>query len=281
MTRAGAGASDYPGIFFIQKRHTMIKRTFQGAWIPAVVWDNPNLKPAHKVVYGEVASQADEDGSCIATNAEIGSHHGLSPAVTGRILDELVRSGFLQRGNEPGRRTFQVVLSITIDLDGLQPRREKTERTPAGEGPYTDRFERWWTAYGKPRGKRDAFRMWCQLNEKDKVLCELHTPLYVTAHDPIYRKDPERYLKKRAFEDEIVSASTPSSAAMDYQAMLREVQKSGGSTSDYERVNNPEGGNPLWRKRRRGYGTVRVHQMGAAHSEHIGKDAVEEDNESH
>jgi hypothetical protein len=68
-----------------------------------------------------------------------------------------------------------------------------------------DRFEQFWEMYGKKVGKDSTKKQWTKLKEDDKEAILLAVPLYTRARpESMYRKDPERYLKHRVWEDEVV-----------------------------------------------------------------------------
>ena len=67
-----------------------------------------------------------------------------------------------------------------------------------------DRFDQFWDLYGKKVGKEKAKSKWLKLKETEKDAVLLAIPKYLIARpDPVYRKDPERYLVHRVWEDEL------------------------------------------------------------------------------
>lgn len=66
-------------------------------------------------------------------------------------------------------------------------------------------FEDFWNAYDKKVGKPNALKQWKLLTREEKELTMEHVPAYVLSRDKKYRKDPERYLKHKTFEDEIIT----------------------------------------------------------------------------
>ena len=64
-------------------------------------------------------------------------------------------------------------------------------------------FEAFWEAYGKKRGRRDVEAYWARLPARDKAAALSGVAAYVAANpEPVYRKDPIRYLRHRCWEDE-------------------------------------------------------------------------------
>ena len=67
-----------------------------------------------------------------------------------------------------------------------------------------DGFGRWWELYDKKVGKQTAHKLWKKLNVNDRSAIMAHTALYRMATEKAYRKNPETYLRQRAWEDEII-----------------------------------------------------------------------------
>lgn len=65
-------------------------------------------------------------------------------------------------------------------------------------------FDDFYNAYQKKVGRVNAEKQWAKLKQKDKEELMQHVPLYVKSREKKYRKDPERYLKHRTWEDEII-----------------------------------------------------------------------------
>lgn len=71
-------------------------------------------------------------------------------------------------------------------------------------------FEEFWSLYGKKVGKEKAKQKWSKLKDKEKEEVLLALPAYIQSRpDAVYRKDPERYLSHRVWEDEIVLFGQP------------------------------------------------------------------------
>lgn len=66
-------------------------------------------------------------------------------------------------------------------------------------------FQQWWELYNKKVGKETTLSYWNRLKPADQILAFEHTKKYVIAQpDKQFRKDPCKYLNKRAFKDEII-----------------------------------------------------------------------------
>ncbi len=68
-----------------------------------------------------------------------------------------------------------------------------------------NRFEEFWELYGKKVGKENTRKQWSKLKENEKDAILVAVPYYTRARpESVYRKDPERYLKHRVWEDEVI-----------------------------------------------------------------------------
>lgn len=67
-------------------------------------------------------------------------------------------------------------------------------------------FEFFWNLYDKKVNKKTCLDLWMNLNEHDKTAIIDYLPAYTSSTpDKTFRKDPERFIKKRAWEDEIIT----------------------------------------------------------------------------
>lgn len=69
------------------------------------------------------------------------------------------------------------------------------------------RFEEFWDAYGKKRGKPKALKEWQKAKIDDELaskVIEQAKKQAIAISDPQFRKDPERWLKYKGWEDEII-----------------------------------------------------------------------------
>ena len=73
-----------------------------------------------------------------------------------------------------------------------------------------DGFEEFWTKYDKKVGKESAIKLWVKLKEAEKESILKQVEAYVLSKpEKVYRKDPERYLRHRVWEDELVITTQP------------------------------------------------------------------------
>lgn len=95
----------------------------------------------------------------------------------------------------------QVLASANIE----EKRREENINT------YTDEFELFWKMYSKPVGKVNAFKEWNKLkpsSELIKTITEKAKAQAIAITEPKFRKDAERWIRDRRWEDEIVAKPT-------------------------------------------------------------------------
>jgi len=98
-------------------------------------------------------------------------------------------------------------LSQTKDspkTDSSQQKRREEKRS----NTYTSEFELFWKAYSKFVGKSNAFREWNKLSP-DTLLTELiikkAKAQTIAIPEPKYRKDAERWIRDRRWEDELTT----------------------------------------------------------------------------
>jgi hypothetical protein len=68
-------------------------------------------------------------------------------------------------------------------------------------------FERdFWPLYDKKRGKPNALKWWSKMSQREREACMDALPAYIASTpDKVYRKDPERYLRHKCWEDEVIT----------------------------------------------------------------------------
>ena len=92
------------------------------------------------------------------------------------------------------------------DKDKDKDTQGRKERASAGP-----EFTQWWTIYAKGSRKLSEAE-WQKLSSQDREACLKQTPAFIASKpDKVFRKDGERYLKNRTWEDPIVGPSTTQS----------------------------------------------------------------------
>lgn len=99
-------------------------------------------------------------------------------------------------------------------------------------------FEEFWELYDKKVGKSITEKLFSKLSAADKEKIKVHVPRYVLAKPKTFRKDPERYLKHRTFNDEIVEETEAVKAVeiLTYKEMLERLNTDRGIFKKYSAV---------------------------------------------
>jgi hypothetical protein len=105
---------------------------------------------------------------------------------------------------KPKPNPKQRVGSMKIEVETQSSGKERAHELELVTGPS---FSDFWGLYGKKVGKPAAEREWQKLTTKDHEAVMRSVPAYVRAKEKIYRKDPERFLKHRAWEDEVITTN--------------------------------------------------------------------------
>ena len=70
---------------------------------------------------------------------------------------------------------------------------------------FTDKnFEDFWNLYDKKVGKPNTMKEWKKLKPLEIDQIFIHVPKYTASKEKQFRKDPERYLRHKTFNDEII-----------------------------------------------------------------------------
>jgi len=81
---------------------------------------------------------------------------------------------------------------------------EKREDNLASES-----FEQFWNLYDKKRGRPKCERLWADLSQPERDLAMAYIPAYKLEFEQKYRKDPERFLKYKCWNDQLVNSPIP------------------------------------------------------------------------
>jgi hypothetical protein len=90
--------------------------------------------------------------------------------------------------------------SIALSKEPLST--EKKSRLKSSELP--EDFKLFWDAYGKKVNVKKALHYWSQLSPDEISSCMGAVGAYVASREKIHRLDPERYLRDRRWQDEII-----------------------------------------------------------------------------
>lgn len=199
------------------------------AIIPGDILSRKDISANEKLLVGLVNSLSHKQGHCFASNQYMGDCLGVSQSAIRSYIKNLEKLNIFSRiiktkpSGEVEIREIRVVTPL-LDLTPPSPtdlaypllRMEPPSPTDLAH-IYRDnnkgnnkqiiieeRFEKFWDEYGKKIGKEKTRIKWNKLKEKEKDEVLLSIPRYKIARpDPVYRKDPERYLSNRVWEDEL------------------------------------------------------------------------------
>ena len=76
---------------------------------------------------------------------------------------------------------------------------------PRTNNQYTDEFESFWKSYDKPAGKANAFKVWKSIKPDSTLIATIlqKATLQTKSVERKFRKDAERWLRDKRWEDEI------------------------------------------------------------------------------
>lgn len=203
--------------------------------IPFELLNREDLSCSHKVLMGLIHSLSVKDGFCYASNHYLGQAIGVSSENVRKWLSQLEQKGLIERiikrkpNGEIDIRELRLLTPLVLnDHTPLV----KFNHTPMVKNDHTsgkilphnkednkkeinksnERFEEFWNMYGKKVGKDKTKSKWSKLKEKEIEDIFKYLPSYVASREMKYRKDPERYLSHRVWEDEIPSEAQVSSS---------------------------------------------------------------------
>lgn len=134
----------------------------------------------------------------------------------------LSERGLVGKDHQPIRK------ALTSPLEGAKDKEKDMEKEKGEEvqeeGPPFDTF---WTAYLRKGSRKISEERWSKLPAADRQAAIDRIPDYFTYRpDPQFRKDGERYLKDRVWEDdfETVMAATNGETPMTWQEALAEEE---------------------------------------------------------
>jgi biotin operon repressor len=208
------------------------------AVIPSEILSSKELSSSGKLLVGVLISLSNKRGYCFASNQYISETLGVSNVYVRALIKELedksiiVREISSKQEGELGSRTIRLLdlklLKEDSDDKGgativsggvllgkqggatiVSPYNKVNNKENNKVNIIPDRFEEFWDAYGKKVGREKTKSKWLKLKESEKDACLLAVPKYKIARPDVqYRKDPERYLTHRVWEDELPTSNS-------------------------------------------------------------------------
>jgi hypothetical protein len=124
------------------------------------------------------------------------------------VKDELLQKALKDKEKSEGRKKANI---IRWERERQKTKaRETYDNVQYAEVVEQYPFETFWNTYDKMRNRGDCEFVWQRLSDTDKANIMQHVTKYIASTpNKKYRKDPITYLKKRSWEDEIITDTTP------------------------------------------------------------------------
>jgi hypothetical protein len=109
------------------------------------------------------------------------------------------------------KKTDLSLTQVIPKTDSSLLKRSEVKRREENINTYTDDFELFWKLYSKPVGKVNAFKEWNKLKpnaELIKLITEKAKAQVIAIPETKFRKDAERWIRDRRWEDEITAKPT-------------------------------------------------------------------------
>lgn len=198
--------------------------------IPYDLLARTDLTASEKNLMGLLNSLSAREGYCFASNQYLTEALGMKLEATRKCLSSLEAKKLITRtikrkeNNEIESREIRLTTPMVIHSHTPMVTDSHTsgntlphnkEYNKKENNNSIERFEEFWNTYNKRIGKEKTKAKWAKLKQKEVDAIFLALPSYIASREVKYRKDPERYLTHRVWEDEVLSdapASIPLSA---------------------------------------------------------------------
>jgi len=203
--------------------------------IPFELLNREDLSCSHKVLMGLIYSLSAKDGYCYASNQYLGEAIGVSSENVRKWVSQLEQKGIVSRivkrkaNGEIDVRELRLLTPMVLNnhtplvkfnhtpmvkndhtSGKIQPHNKEDNKKE--DNTYNERFEEFWEMYGKRVGKEKTKSKWSKLKSKDIDAIFLTLPGYIASREVKYRKDPERYLSNRVWDDDMIEDAPASSS---------------------------------------------------------------------
>jgi hypothetical protein len=167
---------------------------------------------------GLINSLSAKDGYCYASNQYLGNALGVNSQSVRKWISYLEEKHLISRlvKRKPNGEVNVRELRLLIPMVKNAPPSDKILPEPMVKNDHiiykvnkelnnntNERFEEFWNIYNKKVGKDKAKAKWSKLKEKEIEDIFKALPLYIASREVKYRKDPERYIGHRVWEDEM------------------------------------------------------------------------------
>lgn len=202
--------------------------------IYAKIWTSEQfgkISDKAKLLYIGMITLADDDGRLrgnpLYLRSQIFTYNDMPLDEVKQLRDEIVSTGLInvytvdnfEYIEHPKWEEYQTIRKDLYSPSSLPPRhasvtdslrkstlsKDKLSKDKVRD-IYTPKFEKFWSLYPKKVGKKNAFEQWKKLTdaERNKTLDDIPKRSEDDKWVNGYIKDPERYLKNRQWEDEII-----------------------------------------------------------------------------
>jgi hypothetical protein len=199
-----------------------MKRKFKGIWIPAEVWESPELTLQEKVFLVEIDS-LNNDRGCYANNNYFGKFFGLSSTRVSIVIGSLIKKGYVTSTilqSEGNKRILKTSL-IKVKDPIQQKLTHNNTVSNTDNNKKSELFEIFWNIYDKSIAKKPAKAKFLKLSLADCKKCVDVVPMYVkSSPDKKYRKHAATWLNQECFNDEVELGSQGGIATGKLKGMI-------------------------------------------------------------
>jgi len=158
--------------------------------------------------------------------------------IDGQIVIEFLDEQLSERGQisdkrrESAKKRWSDANALQMESKSNAKRREekreeekkKEENTATAEVCVWPTFDDFWDKYDKKVGKPNAEKLWKKIDQgaREKIMVHLDHYLMV---EKVFRKDPERYLKNKTWEDELIIKNQSNGHSKNGQQSTEELAR--------------------------------------------------------
>lgn len=186
--------------------------------IPYDLLARTDLTASEKNLMGLIHSLSAKEGYCFASNSYLGNALGSNSESVRKWINQLEKKQVLSRTikKKPNGEVESRELKLLIPMvkndhtygkilpEGMVKIDHIINNTNKEDNKTNERFEEFWNIYNKKIGKDKAKSKWAKLKTSEIEAIFNALPSYIASREVKYRKDPERYLAHRVWEDEVI-----------------------------------------------------------------------------
>lgn len=195
--------------------------------IPFDLLARTDLTASEKNLMGLIQSLSAKEGHCFASNQYLATSLGANSESVRKWINTLEKKGLLSRAikKKPNGEVDTRDIRLTTPMvkndhtygkilpEGMVKIDHIIDNTNKVINNTIERFEEFWNIYNKKVGKDKTKAKWSKLKEKEVDAIFKALPSYIASREVKYRKDPERYLTHRVWEDELIG-DTPTTSPL-------------------------------------------------------------------